>query len=128
MFKGFVLSESLEDPLFLNQLPHEYVRIQRRNEAEVTAGYPLFWHLFKVLVEDDQIEGTAEEISRLLKQRGWYAHFWNGDVALVCFPGRVFRMPQEQRGAWSSPEFFEVRDYALRSGIAERYLDFLIEP
>jgi hypothetical protein len=29
---------------------------------------------------------------------------------------------------WSSPEFLEVRAYALRSGIDERYLDFLVEP
>jgi hypothetical protein len=128
MFKGFMLSESLEDPLFLNQFAHEYVQIQHRDDAEVAAGYPRFWHLFKVLVDDEQIERIVQETARLLKGTGWYAHYWNGQVVYVCFPGRVFQVPQEQRGAWSSAEFFEVRNHALRCGIAERYLDFLVEP
>ncbi|HLF76579.1 MAG TPA: hypothetical protein VJB57_03735 [Dehalococcoidia bacterium] len=121
------MSESLEDPTFLNLLRHEYVQVQRRND-DPSLGYPPFWHAFKVLVDDEEIEAVAQETAHLLKKQGWYAHYWNGEVCIVCFPGKIMHMPQEQRGTWSSPQYQAVREYALRSGITERYLDFLIEP
>jgi hypothetical protein len=115
--KGFLLSESLEDPLFLNRFATEYVRVRRRNDEEVATGYPRFWHLFKIVVVDDQTERVAQETASLLTKPGWYAHHWNGEIVYVCFSDRVMQMPQEERGLWSSPQSIEVREYALYSGM-----------
>lgn len=122
MFKGFILSESLNNPLILNSLQKEYVKIEKHSEAN--NKYPLYWHLFKVSVQDNDIKQTADNIAKDIKP-DWYAHFWNGHEVYICFTNKVFVIPHEKH--WSSSQYQEVIEYAKKNGIEERYLDFLIE-
>ena len=48
MFKGFVLSESLDNPTLLNEFRKIYVRVEQHPESPEMP----FWHLFKIEVED----------------------------------------------------------------------------
>ena len=47
MYKGFILSESLENPIILNNYKTIYVKIENHPESESP-----YWHDFKVEVED----------------------------------------------------------------------------
>lgn len=121
MFKGFVLSESLKDPLILNDYKKIYVTVEHHPESN---EFP-FWHLFKIEVEGKDIEQVAKRFSKELKERGWYAHFWNDNIVYICFPNKIFKIRREEK--WSSKEYEEVKRYAIKIGIEERYLDFWIE-
>ena len=70
MFKGFILSESLSNPTMLNDFEKINVRIQERSESPDTP----FWYLFKISVNDEEIDSVAERFSAKMKY-GWYAHF-----------------------------------------------------
>ncbi len=120
MFKGFVLSESLNNPTLLNDFGKIYVRVEEHPESPEAP----FWHLFKIEVKDEEIEQVAEQAAAEMKY-GWYAHFWNNEVVYVCFPGKVFRIPHEVQ--WSSEEYQQVRQYGAEHEVKERYLDFWIE-
>lgn len=120
MFKGFVLSESLKDPLVLNDYKKIYVTIERHTESK---EHP-FWHLFKIEVEDKDIEQVAERFSKEIKNK-WYAHFWNDNIVYICFLNKIFKIRREEK--WSSEEYEKVKRYAIEIGIEERYLDFWIE-
>ncbi len=75
-------------------------------------------------VEDRGIEQAADRFSKELKG-GWYCHFWDDKAVYICFPGKVFIIPREEK--WSSKEFQEVKEYATKIGIEERYLGFRVE-
>lgn len=120
MFRGFVLSESLKNPVVLNEFRTTFRRVERHPESK---EFP-FWHLFKIEFDDQNIEKSMERISRELKH-GWYAHFWNGKTVYIVFPGKVFRVPQEK--TWSSKEYLKAKEYGMKNGVEEEYLDFLID-
>ncbi|MFC1722722.1 hypothetical protein ACFL0V_01155 [Nanoarchaeota archaeon] len=121
MFKGFVLSESLQDPTLLNTFEKIYVKVELHSESD---EYPPFWHLFKIRVGDEEIKKVSDQFANSIKPK-WYAHFWNDKTVYVVFSNKIFQIPMEEE--WSSKEFQETKEYALSVGIAERYLDFKIE-
>lgn len=114
MFHGFVLSESLQNPAILNKFKKIYVRIEEHPESKIH-----FWHLFKVEVDDKEIEKTAAIFSKETKH-GWFAHFWNSKIVYICFRNKIFKILQETE--WSSKEFQKVKEYGIKNGIEERYL------
>lgn len=120
MYKGFVLSESLNHPPLLNNYDKIDVIVEEHPE---NAELPI-WHDFKLKIQDGDIKDVSETISTQLKY-GWYAHFWNGKEVIVCFPTRVFTIPQETE--WKSKEYQKLKEYALNNGVEEQYLDFYIE-
>jgi len=119
MFKGFVLSESLNKPTILNDFKKIYVKVENHPESKEAR----FWHLFKIEI-DEEIEKVAERLAKEIKY-GWYAHFWNGKVVYIVFANKVFKIPQEKE--WKSKEFQKVKEYSTKNGIAAEYLDFWIE-
>ena len=120
VFKGFILSESLNNPEILDKFKKIYVKTEEHPESEEAK----VWHLFKIEIDDKDITKVAKQFSKLLKDK-WYAHFWNGKVVYVIFPNKVFMIPQEKK--WSSNEFQKVKEYGMKIGIEEQYLDFWIE-
>ena len=121
MFKGFILSESLEDPTILNNFKKIYVKVEHHTKSE---DYPPFWHLFKIEVGEEEIEKVVGQFAKAIKPK-WYAHFWNDKIVYVVFLNKTFQIPLEK--VWSSKEFQEAKNYALSVGIDEMYLDFKIE-
>ncbi len=120
MFKGFVLSESLNDPTVLNNFKKIYVKIEEHTDPK----YAHFWHLFKIEVDSKNIEKITEKFANKLKY-GWYAHFWDEKAVYISFTNKVFKIPREKE--WKSKEFQKVKEWGIKNGVDEKYLDFWIE-
>ena len=120
MFKGFILSESLNNPVILNDFRKIYVKIEVHPESKDAH----FWALFKVEIDDKDIKKVVEKVSQEMKI-GWYAHFWNGITVYITFTNKIFIIPQEKK--WQSKEYQEVKEYGVKNGVGAKYLDFLIE-
>ena len=120
MFKGFILSESLNNADILNDYKQLYVKIEKHNDPK----YPKFWHLFKLSIPENKIDVVAEKISNNIKNE-WYAHFWNKSRVCIVFQNKIFWIPREKQ--WSSEKYKEVVNYAVRAGVEKGYLDFWIE-
>ncbi len=121
MYKGFVLSESLTNPLILNEFEKIYVKIEHHPEY---AGEPKIWHDFKLKVNEEDIDRVTTLLAAEMRDT-WYAHFWNTESVYVVLPHKVFKIPREQK--WQSWEYQELKKYALQHGVEEQYLDFWIE-
>jgi hypothetical protein len=121
MFKGFVLSESLNDPTILNDFENIYVKVESHPESELK-----YWHLFKLKIKDEDIEDAVKLILKNIKKE-WYAHFWNGKVVYICYSNKIFKITQQKKREWNTKEYYEAKNYGIQQGIAERYLDFWIE-
>jgi len=104
MVKGFIISESLKDPTFLNELKQLSVKV------EAHPDYPKapFWRLFKIEAPVAEVAILAGRLAMELKP-GWYAHFWSDELLYISFPGRVFRLSRSQDQ--SSPAYREVVQY-----------------
>ena len=87
MYKGFILFESLNNPIILNSLEKIYVQVED-NEGQK----PRFWNDYKVRVPDDQIDQVTQKLSQEMKN-GWYSHFWNEKEIVVILPNKVFKNP-----------------------------------
>jgi hypothetical protein len=120
MLKGFILSESLKNPILLNVFAKIYVRVEEHPESPSSP----YWHLFKVEVGEEEIERTLQGISHEIKE-GWYAHFWNADTVYVIYSEKVFRLPRERK--WESEKYLQAKQYGMEHGVEEKYLDFWIE-
>ncbi|MFZ3073541.1 MAG: hypothetical protein WA093_00190 [Minisyncoccales bacterium] len=123
MFKGFILSESLKNPLILNDLKAGFVRVEKRSESK---EFP-FWYLFVVEFKDEDVKNSIKLISGNLKY-GWYAHFWDESVVYICFLDKIFKVPREQGRGWKSDEFKAAIEYGAKNGVDPIYFsDFWIE-
>ncbi len=120
MFKGFILSESLKNAVILNDYEILSVKVEKHNDPK----YPEFWHLFKLSIPENKIDEAAKIISDNIKNE-WYAHFWNKNKVCIIFQNKIFWIPREKQ--WSSKEYKEVINYAVKIGIEKKYLDFKIE-
>ncbi len=58
-------------------------------------------------------------------KNAWYAHFWNEKTVYVVLPEKVFKIPREKH--WQSKEYQNLKEYAIKHGVEERYLKFWIE-
>jgi len=120
MFKGFILSESLSNATILNDYQQLHVKVEKHDDPK----YPKFWHLFKLSIPENKIDEVSKIISDNIKDE-WYAHFWNESKVCIIFQGKIFWISREEQ--WSSEEYKEVVNYAVKAGIDKRYLDFKIE-
>lgn len=122
MYKGFVLSESLKNPVILNNFEKIYVKVEHHPENKIG---PKIWHDFKLKFKDKDIIKITYFFSEQIKEK-WYAHFWNNNEVYVVFSNKVFKIPKEPK-EWQSKEYQEVKKYALAHGIGGKYLNFWIE-
>src|SRR5262245_8401244 len=84
VYQGVIIEESLDHPQILESLR---VKSSRKDGD---------WHLYDVVVEEDQIRAIEESI----KPGTWYAHFWNGDDVVVVFQGKSFRLKHSDQSSW----------------------------
>lgn len=119
MYKGFILFESLEDPVILNSLEKIYVQVE-----DNPGDNPRYWNDYKVRISDDQLSDITEKLSRIIK-KGWYSHFWNDEEIVVVLPNKVFKIPRKAKK--DSKEYSECIDYAIKSGVEEKYLGFWLQ-
>ncbi len=116
MLYGIIQSESLNNPTILNSFKTRKVIVE-----SVPLSENPYWHIFIVEVEDKSIEKLAHDLSLVVKPC-WYQIFWSDEWVYVVLQSRVFKLKRENE--WSSPEYEEMRRYALGRGVEEEYLDF----
>jgi len=119
-YKGFVLSESLSDPLILNNFAQIYIKIEKHQDPL----YPAFWHLFKISASEDTIDNNVDLVCKHLKN-GWYAHFWNDETLYICLSNNSFKLNRHLNNY--DLELDKVKEFAEELGINKCYLDFIME-
>jgi hypothetical protein len=116
-WKGVIIAESLRDPTILNQLS-VYRAMISNDELEIDdQGTRGRWHLYWVVVSDDQIDTVQGQL-----RAGWYAHFWEDDRLLVVFPEARFEMSRTDQATWQA-----AIAHGLAHGIPADELDFLTD-
>jgi hypothetical protein len=108
MYQGTIIEESLENKGILRNLAVLSSRLSEDGE----------WHMYKVQVTEDQIK----ELSKHIKPRKWYAHFWYKDDVIVIFKDRIFRFLYSDKATWR-----DAIMYGISVGIPEEQLDFIIK-
>mgnify|MGYP001585157304 CR=1 FL=1 len=108
MYKGVIISESLEKPDLINDLEVLSSEISGNSN----------WHLYTVIVSRSDIK----RISSVLKPEKYYAHFWNGDNVLVVFRNKQFEIKYSDKVTWR-----DAIEYGKSIGIPDKQLDFPIE-
>jgi hypothetical protein len=116
MYHAIITSESLTNPVVLNTFKTKKVIIESVPLSEVK-----YWHIFVIEIDDKEVEKRAEELSMVMNQ-GWFQILWNDSTVYVILQNKVFKLKREKN--WSSPEYEDMRQYAMQRGIAEEYLDF----
>ena len=123
MYKGFILSESLKNPIILNDFEIVKVIVEHHQEHK---GEPKIWHDFKVKINEKEIINVCNKLAKEIKNE-WYAHFWNKKSVYIVLSNKVFKIPREDNN-WQSPLYQEFKKYAIKHGIEQRYIrNFLIE-
>jgi hypothetical protein len=112
--KGVVIAESLQDPTVLNQFSVYRAFITGDGLQIDDQGTRGRWHLYWVIVSDDQIDAVQRGL-----RAGWYAHFWQADRLLVVFPEARFEMSRTDQATWQA-----AIAYGLAHGIPADELDF----
>lgn len=119
-YKGVIIEESLKNP----KLPED-VRILSTQIEQVTDRHKTpwlkKWTLLTVEIDESKGEKVAELISRLLENEhtSWYADYKNELFHYVIFPGKVFKISNENKN-----EYQKVKDYGLALGIPDYQLSF----
>lgn len=112
MLKGTIVKESLENPAIANGL----------NVISTTYTKPDYpksgWCLYKVSLDIDDLE----ILSKNLKPKQWYAHFWNENSIYVVFPNKVIQLDRKDKNTWHV-----AINYGISVGIPKEQLDFLID-
>ncbi|MDO8240428.1 MAG: hypothetical protein Q7T51_00375 [Candidatus Moranbacteria bacterium] len=110
-YKGVIIEESLSDNLILNNL--EIVRFKISKDENPADR----WHLFTVIVSEDDIE----KLSNLILDK-WYMHFWSGNDIIAIFKGKKFEFKLDDKATWEL-----AVQHGLSIGIPKEQLDFVTE-
>lgn len=109
-FTGTIIEESLEDNRIINQFEIKSMEITGEDEKEKR------WHIYNVInVQEKQIT----ELSKNLKDKKYYSHFWNKDFVVVVFKDKYFKY---KKGDLS--EVQKIIDYGTSLDIPLEQLDF----
>jgi hypothetical protein len=113
LYRGKVIEESLENPRVLDETKILYTEL---TEDEDPADH---WHIHVVEVTKEHIQ----KISAVLRSRGFYAHFWDGQKnVIVAFRDQLFEFnTDDEKGKQAAIE------YGKTVGVPEEQLDFLTE-
>lgn len=112
-YKGYIIEESLEDNLILNNFKIIGIKItDDENPADR-------WHIYEVETSKEQLL----KISKYLKPGKWYTHFWDSNKNIIAvFKDKNFEFNYDNKESWN-----EAVEYGLSLGIPKEQLDFLID-
>ena len=118
MYKGIIISESLNEPSFINQFKVYRVEISKEEENIPNENRKARWHLYWVKAKAKQIKQLSKEI-----KQGWYTHFWNSKREMkVIFKDKIFNMQFDNKDSWK-----DAVEYGKSLGIPEYQLDFPVD-
>ena len=67
-------------------------------------------------------ENDIAALSKELKPKGWYMHFWSGDDIVAVFPNKLFHLKYSDKSTWT-----DAIEYGKSLDIPGEQLDFVIE-
>jgi hypothetical protein len=117
LWNGIIISESLEDPTFINDLNVWKATISKEElDLADGKGSKGRWHLYWVTVD----ESCIDQLKTLIKE-AWYAHFWKHEQLVVVFKNKTFEMLIGDKRTWK-----DAIAYGKSLGISEEELDFYV--
>jgi hypothetical protein len=117
MFYGYAESESLKNPLVLN----DYKPIKVVIEYVPTSQNHPFVHAYYFRFSDSEIEREVKKFaSETLPE--WYQLFWSDDTVYAIFKDKYFKLKSES--PWKSEAYRQVQKYGGEHGIDIVYMDF----
>jgi len=119
MYTGYLISESFENPEFLNKLKVKKVEVEYFKNAKGTEKDLKVWHLFEVIASEKDILKTSKLVSEKIKF-GWYVHFYDSKRLYVIFTNKIFIFPMET--TFKSEEYKECFKYAITHGVEKKYM------
>jgi len=118
MFKGIIISESLNEPSLINQFKIYKAEISKEEESIPNENRKARWHLYWAKASMKQIKQLSKEI-----KQGGYTHFWNSKKEVkVIFKDKIFKLQFDNKSSWK-----DAVEYGKSIGIPEYQLDFPIE-
>ena len=117
MFYGYAESESLQNPLILN----DYIPVKIVIEHVPTSQNHPYVHAYYFQFKEDEILDEVEKFSRETLPR-WYQLFWSEKVVYAVFKDKYFKLDNEKE--WKSEEYKKVQQYGVDHGIGLVYMDF----
>jgi hypothetical protein len=100
--------------MIVNQLDQIRVVI----DHEVNSKTNEFHHVFLVRISDENLDKTMSKVGKFLKKE-WYSLYWKGDLVLVQYRDRVFRI------SFKNPSTHkEAIKYCESQGIEREFLSF----
>ena len=118
-FKGVVIEESLKNKEILKNLKIISTKVEKVTEAHKTPWLKQ-WTLHTVEIPEELIEKTAEELKNSLeKEHNWFMHFWKGDLLIVIFKDKIFKLPKNDKKTWRP-----AINYGISLGIPKYQLNF----
>lgn len=117
MYYGYIESESLSNPLALN----DYKPVKVEIEYVPTSQNHPYVHAYYLTFTDSEVEKEAKKISFITLPE-WYQLFWSNSTIYAIFKNKVFRLKNEVR--WKSEKYKDVQRYGVAHGIEMAYMDF----
>lgn len=117
MYYGYIESESLRNPLVLNN----YKAIKVDIEFVPTSQNHPHVHAYYLKFKDGEVLGVAKKFARETLTE-WYLLFWNNKKVIAIFKDKIFELPNEVH--WKSEKYKEIQQYGVSHGIGMEYMDF----
>jgi hypothetical protein len=116
-FRGALLKESLNDETVLERL--QVTNTSEFEQREPSPDQPSRWTAIFFEGHEDEADEIAEELSRALKPRGWYADFSTASHKFVVLPEKVFKYKLGDKQGEA-----DAKEFARLLGVPERQLDW----
>ncbi len=117
MYYGYIESESLRNPLVLNN----YKAIKVDIEFVPTSQNHPYVHAYYLKFQDNEVLQEAKKFTcETLPE--WYLLFWNDKKVYAIFKDKIFELPNE--GIWNSEKYKEIQQYGVSHGIGMEYMDW----
>lgn len=117
-FEGLIIEESLSNKTVLENITIVSTKVEPVTEHHKTPWLKQ-WTLHTVVIEDQDSDQVADELSKSLEDNYWYADFKNDQTHYIIFPNKVFKIDRTKES-----EYMEATKHGLSLGIPKHQLDF----
>lgn len=107
-YEGLIIKESLENPDILKDMKI------LSEETSPNDG----WNLYRVEITPEDFA----PLSKTIKPKKYYMHFWKGKEAVVIFRDKIFKFNHDDKESWKP-----IIEYGLTQDIPKEQLDFPID-
>jgi hypothetical protein len=116
-FRGVVIAEGLKDPTLVNALTVYPAQVTDDGVPIDYDGHLGRRHLYWIQADQQTISAVQRNTNR-----GWYAHFWEGDRLIVVYNDASFEASRGDPYSWRP-----AIEHGERQGIPPDELDFVTE-